>query len=173
MKSFKSLLVCTLSVLLLFSCSKHDDSSPSGNVITGSWKVTSISYTGTSETNVNGMDIKTDFVGAGEDLNLTLAFSENPNVYTANGSYHIVLHLNLEGQDIPFDFPDLTFVDGGTWSVSGKKVTITNQAGATSTATVQQVDAHTVIMLFNFSTTQVENGIPVKLNFKGSYTLEK
>lgn len=172
MHLLKILLAPALCLTLLFSCTKHDETHLPANV-EGTWKVTVISYTGTSITHTEGTDVTGKFTGKGTDMNLTLTFSKDPDVYEAKGSYHIELHTTIDGQDYPVNFSDPTFLGGGTWSGDGKFVTVTNESGYTAKARLYRIDEKTITMSFDQTGTEMEGGIPVQLDMHGVYVLVK
>lgn len=171
MHSLKILLVSAICLSLFGSCTKHDATLPAN--VEGTWKVTVISYAGTSMTHIEGTDVSAKFTGKGTDMDLTLTFSKDPDVYVAKGSYHIELHTTIDGQDYPTDFADPTFLGGGTWSGDGKYVTVTNESGNIAKARLYRIDDNTITMSFDQTGTEMEGGIPVQLDMHGVYVLEK
>lgn len=174
MHILKFLLAPAVCLSLLVSCTKNDQTKPLGS-IEGTWKVTVISYAGTSTTHVAGQTVKADFKGKGKDMDLTLTFSKNPDVYVAKGSYRIEMHTMVEGEDYPTDFADSTFLGGGTWSGDGegKYVTVTNEDGRSAKARLYRIDDNTITMSFDQSSTETEQGIPVQLDMHGVYVLQQ
>lgn len=165
------LAACTLG---LFSCSHDDNASPeSQGIMVGKWKVTSIQYTGTSVTNVEGEATSADFKGVGKDMSLELTFSQDPNKYTATGSYTISLSTNILGYDFPIDMPITGFMGNGTWMVKGKYIYVTDAQGRRDSSTITSLDPDHMTVAWGNTQSMIEEGISVQVTAQGTYAFTK
>lgn len=172
MKSFSTLVFSSCAVLLMASCSK-DDTRPSTG-LAGDWKVTDLTYTGVSETEVGGIKTTTPFTGEGQKMDLVLTFAQTPRIFEGKGSYEVLLHMSLGGKDMQYVYKDSTLTGTGIWYASeGNTVTFTNGAGEPVQAVIREKDRDTWVMTFTTSDTQTEDGVAVKMNMQGTFTLEK
>lgn len=173
MRRLSILLFSCCGFFMISSCSKNHDAQPATG-LAGDWKVIALSYTGVSETNLEGMSVSTPFTAVGTDLNMVLHFSVNPNIFKPTGSYKIMLHMNVAGQDMQYPFEDPALNGAATWQASGgNTLVITTTDGEAIQAELEEKDRDSWIMSFHTSGTEMESGIPVKLNMQGTFTLQK
>jgi len=131
----KLLFTLAIGLAILTSCESDLVSAPpsdsaeiaalTGNLV-GSWKMTSLNYTGTSVTTVQGITTTADFVGEGSDFNFIQEFTQSPNNYSMIGSYDIELTTTVAGQTSVSNTDDLNGTSNGTWVQSGNILTFTN-----------------------------------------------
>ena len=163
-----------LALCFMFACSKKEDEPKPNNELKGSWKATDISYTGTSTTSVSGFTASSNFTGTGYDLNLTIKFDENPNIYTTSGNYSIKLATNINGQTMNKNYTNQSFLDGGSWSKQGNELSITSKTtGALQKATILELTSTTLKMGYNTSQTTEQNGATVSVTIAGTYTFKR
>lgn len=125
--NFLKLSSFVFCLLFLISCGKKDDAVSPATGLIGSWKVTDISYNGTSSVNLAGEKVSTDFTGKGYDMNLVIQFKESPKEFVAAGNYSIMLKVNFFGQTTEQPLTNVGFINSGTWSQSGNEITISGQ----------------------------------------------
>lgn len=109
-------IICYASFV---SCNTDDGESDTSADLVGTWAVTSLEYDGTTSFDFLGETINTSFDGVGQNLDLTFTFSENPNEYSAEGYYDIILDFTVNGMSET----ETTSVDNlqqeGTWERNG------------------------------------------------------
>lgn len=109
-------IICYASFV---SCNTDDGESDTSADLVGTWAVTSLEYDGTTSFYFLGETINTSFDGVGQNLDLTFTFSENPNEYSAEGYYDIILDFTVNGMSET----ETTSVDNlqqeGTWERNG------------------------------------------------------
>jgi hypothetical protein len=165
-----------LALCFMFACSKKEDvpTPASANELKGSWKATDISYTGTSTTSVSGVTASSNFTGTGYDLNLTIKFDENPNIYTTSGNYSIKLATNINGQTINQNYTNQSFLDGGSWSKQGNELSITSKTnGAIQKATILEHTGTTLKLGYNTTQTTQQNGASVSVTIATIYIFNR
>lgn len=97
-KLLKSLLILVISFSFA-TCSTDDDSgSDTSGTLVGTWEMVSFDYSGSTTTEFQGQTIISDFDGVGQNLDYTLAFTENPNEFEGQGSYDIELTSTIAGE---------------------------------------------------------------------------
>ncbi|MFK5983720.1 MAG: lipocalin family protein [Flavobacteriaceae bacterium] len=177
MKSFKFLF---LSLFLSFaiSCSSSDDDNGdtgSGEVdaeLVDMWIGSTVNYSGTSVTEIQGVSLTADFVGEGYDIDFTFNFTENPNILTAEGSYSIELTTTIQGQSTVQNIEDLGFENSGTWSRDGDELSLTYD-GTTDVASITELTATTLILnIFKVEVTEV-NGATTTITTDSYFTFTR
>jgi len=138
------------SVLILFiSCTSSDDTiivdtSASASDLVGTWKLTEESQKGTISTTFNNIPVNGDITSTGKNLNTQIIFTENPNNFTANGSYTDVIKFSIVGQSMAqqeVTIPISDFINQGSWSL--------NQGILTTTQNNEQLDVRIVELTSN------------------------
>ncbi len=125
MSKLGKLCMVLFVVTAFVSCNTDDDGgSDTSADLVGTWAVTSLEYDGTTSFELFGETINTTFDGVGQNLDLDFTFTENPNEYTAEGSYDIVLDFTVDGMSQT----ETTSVDNlqqeGTWERNGNILSI-------------------------------------------------
>jgi len=146
MKNFKLFLFISL-ISLTFSCSKDEENptpTNSGEII-GVWKGTTVNYTGSSTTTVQGQSTIADYIGEGYDVNYTLTFIENTKKFVSDGSFSIELTGTVNGQTFTQNVENQELIPSGDWSVNGKTLSfiIDNE---TDDATIVELTNNTLIL---------------------------
>jgi hypothetical protein len=150
---------------LVFACSKEDTPEPAnGAGLKGNWKVTDIKYAGTSTTTIQGMSFPSTFTGTGYDMDLTLAFSEDPNTYTTTGDYSIELTSTFQGQNMTYNWTNQDFLGNGTWTLSGEELTIRSQGVDEQKTTILELTATTLKLGYDMTNTTQQDGATVTSN---------
>jgi hypothetical protein len=167
------LLFISIAVIL-FSCSEDDDPIPTSEGMVGSWTVTSIDYKGTTTTTVAGITSRADFAGTGKDMDLTTSFTASPNKVTSSGTYTIVLKTTAGGTTSTDEFLFDEIVTDGTWSLSGKTMTVTMDGGAgTQEATIMSQTDTTLVMKVDIDEVDSGGGFTMTTKVSGVYTFIK
>jgi|GEM_PF-1366347 len=123
MGRIKLLVVVLLAIPLFYGCSSDDDPGSDGSLL-GDWRMTSMDYDGEIETDFQGIPITTRFEGVGKNLDIVMTFTESPNEFVASGSYDLELTFSGLGQTETETTSIEDFESGGTWSLSGEKLTL-------------------------------------------------
>lgn len=153
----KKILLLFIASSLLISCgtSECDCAGPS---ITGNWTGTAIDFTGTAQTEVQGIPVRVNLVGEGYDLNFTYTLTENPNTATSEGNYSMEVTASVLGQsqtefreNVPVDF-------SGPWSQNGDTLTLTVD-GEEVIANIIELTETSLILEFNIEKTEMVNGV--------------
>ena len=134
-------LLCIALALVLTACSSDDDGgTPPNNTsdVAGTWIALDVLYSGQTVAEAVGQTITSDFVGDAFDVDYTLTFSENPNVYVSEGSYSVELTTTTLGQTQVFDVENLEFVGDGEWSRNGSELSVTFD-GETNVMTILEL----------------------------------
>ena len=161
------LLFLSLFVSFAISCSSSDDdngSSGSGEIdaeLVDTWIGTAVDYTGTTETEFNGVTLTADFVGEGFDIDYSINFTENPNEVTSDGSYSILLTTTIQGTSTEQTIPNLTFFETSTWEVNGDQITVSSNGAEPQTFTITELTETTLIIEGEQVTVQTQSGATV------------
>ncbi len=136
MKLLKSLLVLLVAVSIV-SCSSDDDSPQfvlNNANLSGTHSITYFTTSDTETTNVNGLDVVSEFTTVGDTFQITVIFNEN-GAYIIDGEYRNNYTVTVAGQiiDEGFEIIDVTnetgnyttndstmeiSLDGETWDVT-------------------------------------------------------
>lgn len=120
MKTIGKLCMALFLITSLVGCSSDDDGGNDTSAsLVGTWAVTSLEYEGSTSFDFLGETVNTDFNGVGQNFDLDITFTENPNEYTTEGSYDVVLDFTVNGMTET----ETTSVDNlegeGTWERNG------------------------------------------------------
>ncbi|EDM43571.1 hypothetical protein SCB49_08273 [unidentified eubacterium SCB49] len=131
MKTFKFLFLALITVSL-YSCGNDDDATDD-NDLAETWNLVAFTYEGTSVSTTGSDTIESSFNGVGENINSTFTFEENPNTFSAQGSYDIVLTTTINGEATTETYTSsesgLAFDEDGTWTLNGSTLTIAANNG--------------------------------------------
>lgn len=111
MKLLKSLFVLFVAVSLI-SCSSDDDNNQfvlNNANLSGTHSITYFTTSDTETTNVNGLDVVSEFTTVGDTFQITVVFSEN-GTYVIDGEYRNNYVVKVAGQiiDEGFEIIDVT-----------------------------------------------------------------
>ncbi|WP_299761816.1 lipocalin family protein [uncultured Dokdonia sp.] len=125
MKTIGKLCMALFLIISLVGCSSDDEGGNETSAsLVGTWAVTSLDYEGTTSFDFLGETVNTSFDGVGQNLDLNFTFTENPNEYTSEGSYDIVLDFTVNGMSET----ETTSIDNlqqeGTWERNGNILSI-------------------------------------------------
>lgn len=165
------LLLLSLAVIFL-SCSEDEEPLPTSQGMVGTWDMTAVDYTGTSTTTMQGASMTTDYTGTGKEMNVVSTFTENPNTVLTQGSYIIVLKGTSMGQTITEEVPFDEVVTDGTWTLSGRTLTVTGLNGPEE-ATILEQTSTSLIMRMDVTKSVTSQDITVSSNIKITFTFKK
>lgn len=120
MKTIGKLCVALLFITSLVACSSDDDGNNDTSAsLVGTWSITAFDYEGATSFDFLGEPISTSFTGVGQNFDYDITFTENPNEYTAEGSYDIVLDFTVEGMTETETTSIENVESEGTWERNG------------------------------------------------------
>lgn len=161
-----------LSVAVIFLSCGDDDPMPTSSGMVGNWTVTAVDYRGTTTMSALGTNIKSDFTGTGKDMTVNTVFNENPNTVNSQGSYTIVLRTTTMGQTATEERTFDEVVTNGSWSLSGKKLTITDSHGPQEATILEQTSTALKIRV-DVKESETNLGITVTTDLHVTYTFKK
>lgn len=170
MRITKLVLLCL--TVISWSCSEDEDPMPTSQGMVGTWAISNLEYKGTTTTSFEGGSLRADFTGTGKDMDLTTSFSANPNNVTSAGSYTIVLKTTMMGQTTTQEMMMDQVVTDGTWTLSGRDLTITND-GIPQTATIVDQTSTTLKLKVDVNQSETDQGITVSTKVQATYTFTK
>jgi len=173
---FAKLFFITASVAFFFSCSEDTDDVPSpSNSLIGSWALTEVEYEGTTTTTFDGQQTNATFTGTGYDMNFSIQFNENPNDYEADGTYSIRLETTIQGHSQPLtsEWENPGFIGTGSWEKNGDQLIVTSNNGDIQEATISELNANTLDIIWEFSQTTTESGATIVQDVNGTYTFQR
>jgi len=148
--------------MTIVSCSNDDDAGPTTNGdLVGTWVGQTIDYSGTTVTSFEGQEIVADFVGEGYDVDYTVTFTENPNEATSDGSYSLELTTTIAGQTTTENQENIQFLETSAWSRSGNELTLTTADGESTTGTIQELTATTLVLAIETVEETTEQGFEI------------
>ena len=165
MKTIK-LLLASILIISMISCSKSDDSQPSASIV-GDWTITEGLVEPTSITiDMGGMPIPVEISGSFVDIDPQnrLTFNENKSFTSVTGS--ISVEVNITALGIPqtevFEADEL--FGQGTWELNGNQLKIHNENGTTITYQVDKITETELELSSNISEMEMEGGNDPMLN---------
>jgi hypothetical protein len=171
MKILSISLLMALSVIIS-SCSKEEVVAFDEGLLTGSWNMTTINYTGTSTTTYAGVSTVANFTGTGKDMDLTVQFTKDPNNFTSSGSYSIELKTQINGQTVTETYEFSNFMMPGSWSIKGDKLTIEAQSQSQD-ATIKKLNNAELIIMGQQENKVSQSGVTVTQKVSVIYSFEK
>jgi len=145
MKKLILLFVCSVTFTFI-SCSDDDpETHTEPNLLLGTWQGQDLEVTGTLSTEIAGIPLSTDFIGDVYEMTSTLTFSENPNNVTSQGTYSAEVRTTIQGQLFVENVEDLSFLDSGTWTISGNELRILTST-ETLIATVEELTQDSLVL---------------------------
>lgn len=170
MKTTK-LLLLSLAVIFL-SCSEDEERLPTSQGMVGTWSMTSVDYTGTSTTTMQGASLTADYTGTGKEMNVVSTFAENPNTVLTEGSYIIVVKTTMMGQTTTEEVPFDEVVSDGTWTLSGRTLTVSGPNGPEE-ATILEQTSTSLKMRMDVTESFTSQDITVSTELQITYTFKK
>ncbi len=132
MKLAFKILVLLLVIQFTSGCKKDEVNSPVKMV--GTWKMTDLNTDDGESSYYDDFfedTISYTYMFHAKNFNTTTTFTENPNEFTSDGSYTLVLTTNFFGVMNTTETTVQAFAGTGTWSIQGNTFT-QNFGGSTS-----------------------------------------
>lgn len=125
----KLLKIIALSFCVVFiqSCDEGEDENNkvfNTTDLLGTWKMTALSYTGTSTTTYRGRTYTAEFDGFAKDIDAVLEFTQNPNEYISSGSYTLVLTITSNSFYEKSEIYSDELFDNGEWLKNENQLTL-------------------------------------------------
>lgn len=149
----KKLLLLFVSILTLTSCNKDDDSdgmTDPVNVTTddliGEWTMTDFELNAISSTSFDGQTITQPSTSTGQNIDVSLTLSDNPNEFIFEGSLDVLLEFtNPFGQDVSQIIPTEAESGLGTgeWTLDGDMIIFDNG----TSFLVQSIDSNNLTLI--------------------------
>ena len=141
--NFLKLSIAALLFLFLAACS-DDDTDNSSNSLLGTWKLTELTFEGsTSVPGPTGV-LTTNFSGEGFDMDLTMGFLAD--TYTTEGDFGVNLEIEVAGVTDTSELTNLSPFGDGTWTRENDKLLFTPSGGTEQEATILELNASTLKM---------------------------
>jgi len=123
---FLKILLASILFITVTACGNNDDVvvEDTSSDLVGTWQLTSLDYSGTSTNTIDGIPIEATHAGFAKNIDYSISFSENPNLYDANGEYIIELTTIIDGEGSTLDIELFAFEADGTWSLNQRELTI-------------------------------------------------
>ncbi|MFK5879072.1 MAG: lipocalin family protein [Flavobacteriaceae bacterium] len=160
----KKIIFLFIFSAFLLGCDTTENDIPTVSIV-GTWTGTAIDFTGTAQTEVQGIPVTANLVGEGDTLNFTYTLTENPNTATSEGSYNmeVTASVLLQSQteyreNVPADF-------SGPWEQNGDTLTLTFE-GEEVIANIVELTETTLVLQFAITQTEEING------FEATVTLD-
>lgn len=168
--SIKSLLLGL--TILIFSCSKENETPYDESMVVGNWQLTSIDYSGTSTTSILGIKAVTNFTGKGIDMDFKVGFVDDPNEYISMGDYNIELTTELAGQITTEIYKISDFMMPGTWSLKGDKLIIENLED-TQEAIIKELKSSVMVLVSKYENTTSQTGFTLTQKVTSTFKFER
>ena len=158
----KTAVIFAMFVFTVFAfnaCSSDDDSDDpptppiAADALVGTWNAVSMEANGSGTVASPWGNASYTATGVGSNLNCNLVITENPNNITSNGTYDMVVHVNVSHPLVPSytdTFTDLPFSADGTWSRSGADLSyIINDADIKEGTIILNDNDRQLVITFN------------------------
>ncbi|CAM1365332.1 Lipocalin-like domain-containing protein [Tenacibaculum sediminilitoris] len=169
------------TIALLFSCSDSVEI-PTSNVSTsdieGVWNLTSL----TSEVNTKVTSLDSSYENEsitthGEEYNFSFNFSQNPNVYTTEGTLNVVTEtvINDETETTKHEANTVQGLSTGEWKVSGKNLIFKkgDNGAIQSKFTIEWFSKNKMVLKRNLSENKVKNNSFIVVTGASTIILER
>ncbi len=171
----KKLNFLFVALFLVFtSCSKDDDSSSdtSGDIL-GKWDMTSYDYVGKTVTSTQGQTLTTDFVGEAFDIDYNIAFEENPNEITSEGSFSLKLTSTVLGQATTQNISNFDVgITSGTWEKNGNEI-ITKSIRGEANMKIEELTNTSLVLSIEEELDLSQSGFPGTSNIKAVLSFKR
>ena len=172
--NFIKLFLVAILATTLFACNNDaGDAVNDETEILGEWEVTDIYYEGTSTTSIVGIDITSDFIGVGDNMDLKINFTDNPKEYVTSGDYSVNLETTTQGQTTNTVYTSNDFAGQGTWDKTNNSLTFVDENGMTQTSVILELTPTTLKLKQIFIKTETQQGATVTQNITATYTFTK
>lgn len=159
--------------LLASFTSCDPDEIPMDEEILGTWKITAVDLQGTATTTDNNGDVtEADVMGTGFDMDLQITIEENPNNYSVEGDFSVMVEYTIDNVSYEIPFEEAGFIDAGTWVIDND-VLIVDGGAEVETATVANVTETSLVLDWVYTQTITQFGTTIVQDITGTYTFEK
>ena len=153
------------------SCSPDDI--PDENEMIGTWQVTDVSIQGTASTTDNQGEVtEAAFTGSGYDMDLQITINENPNDYSVEGDFSVMVEYVSDGQIYELPWEEVGFIDAGTWEIANETLTVVSPSQV-ETASIADLTETSLVLDWVYTQTDTQFGTTIVQNVTGTYTFEK
>lgn len=173
MKTFQTILLICVS-LIVFYCKEDEKPSFDESMVVGEWEAMSLDYSGTTSTTFLGFTIGSTYTGEMLESDMVVEFTKEPNQFLTTGSYTVKLTTTIEGvsETEEIELPNIFFP--GTWKLEGGNKMIVTSAGADpQEATIEQLDATTMVISTTVTQTTEDSGFTITNETHAKYQLKK
>ena len=159
--------------LLASFASCDPDDIPMDEEIIGTWKITDVALEGTATTtDPLGNVTEADIIGTGYDMDLQITIEENPNNYSVDGDFSVMVEYTVDGVSHELPWEEVDFIDEGTWEITDEILTVVGSAEV-ETATVANITETSLVLDWVYTQTDTQFGATIVQNISGTYTFEK
>lgn len=120
------LTIALLLPIFLLSCSEDEASGDTSGELRGTWQLTEYTSNTSASTTAEGTTLTIESDGVAENIDAIVAFTENPNEVSSEGSFDIVLTSSIAGQTETETVSIDDFSSVSTWSRDGDILTFEN-----------------------------------------------
>lgn len=170
----KKLLLLFVSVLLLTSCDKEDDSTndtsntaSNTDLFVGTWTMTDLQSQASASYAYLSQSFETPITISGKDINVELIISEDPNEYNSDGSLTVITEFTDPfGNDISeeTETQSLEELEAGTWEIIGDTILFTSVSGEISTLIIESIDENNLVLKEMKNETETNSDFGVELD---------
>ena len=148
-----------ISFLFLFvaACSDDESADNQADALLGAWRLTELTYEGSTTVPGPVGVLTTNFSGEGFDMDLIMEFA-SPDTYTTQGDYGVRLEMETAGVSNTIELTNAGFFDDGTWALENDKLVFTPSGGTEQEATILELNASTLRLTVDVSDLVVSLG---------------
>ena len=153
------------------SCSPDDI--PTQEEVIGTWEITEVNLQGTATTTDSQGEVTVaDLTGTGFDLDLQITIEENPNTFSVDGDFSVMVEYSIDGTDFELPLEDVEFIEAGTWDITDDIITVVG-SNDIETASISNIDETSLVLDWVYTQTDTQFGNSIVQNITGTYTFEK
>lgn len=182
----KTIRFSTLFLFLIFIVSCSEDNETMASIETsnleGTWNLEDYYYTGNSKIDYPGEPMDMDYSVETSEVNATVEFTSDKK-FISQGSISYLMTYDFMGEQMHMNIDNVDFNGTGEWTISGNKITISNQIGEINTQSVEQpqvltyiveeLTATRMVLAFEISQEGSEEGIEYEMTITGKQVYSK
>lgn len=173
-----SLLAFVFMITLFVSCdkedSKNEDSVEASAKLVGDWKLVGYDVEDAIiASNFEGIDFSIPAIITGKDFDASLSFSENPNVFTSEGSFDVLIEFEVEGETFSQEEVVEDFLSEGEWAIEEGLLIATTETEDAIAYTIKTLTDTSLVLEYDLSISQEIDGTPFTTTGTYIMTLEK
>lgn len=173
-----NLLAFVFLITLFVSCDKEENSennlAENSAKLVGDWKLVGYDVEdATIASNIDGVEFSIPTTITGKDFDASLRFSENPNVFTSEGSFVVLIEFEAEGETYSQEEVVEDFLSDGEWALEEGLLIATTETEDAIAYTIKTLTDTSLVLEYDLSLSRDVDDVPFTTTGTYIMTLEK